>query len=239
MIKNRIFFNFFAETDFKTVFVLLTIPVLTSTSWYIQDFAENLQFIPFRVNRFYTIIFLDIVLYLIIPVLINKLIFRQSLKSSGINFNSFRKYRYILLLLFLFIPVSWIISANYSASYLDYYIHSKYNSVPVAFYFIIMFFYVFSWEYFWRGFVLFNLEKKLGVYAIFIQTIPFVMMHFGKPWYETYSSILGGILLGYLALKTRSFIYGFILHYLLIAIIEIFILYRFFYDNQYVNFRLF
>ena len=43
--------------------------------------------------------------------------------------------------------------------------------------------------------------------------IPFVILHNGKPELETFSAILGGIALGILAFRTRSFLYGVIVHF--------------------------
>lgn len=74
--------------------------------------------------------------------------------------------------------------------------------------------YMFSWEFFFRGFMLFGLEKRFGNYSILIQTIPFAVMHFSKPLPEALGSIIAGILLGVLALETRSFIYGAAIHWL-------------------------
>ena len=74
--------------------------------------------------------------------------------------------------------------------------------------------YMFSWEFFFRGFMLFGLEKRFGNYSILIQTIPFAVMHFSKPLPEAMGSIVAGILLGVLALETRSFIYGALIHWL-------------------------
>jgi membrane protease YdiL (CAAX protease family) len=67
-------------------------------------------------------------------------------------------------------------------------------------------------EYFYRGFLLFSLERFLGVYAVFVMVIPYCMMHFGKPFVETLAAIPAGIVLGILALKTRSIWPGAALH---------------------------
>ena len=60
--------------------------------------------------------------------------------------------------------------------------------------------------------MLFGLEAKFGYYSILIQMIPFVILHNGKPMPETFGAILGGIALGLLAFRTRSFLYGVIVH---------------------------
>ena len=74
--------------------------------------------------------------------------------------------------------------------------------------------YMFSWEFFFRGYMLFGLEKRFGNYSILIQTIPFAVTHFSKPLPEALGSIIAGVLLGVLALETRSFIYGAAIHWL-------------------------
>ena len=73
-------------------------------------------------------------------------------------------------------------------------------------------FYFFAWEYFCRGFLLFSLEKRFGSFAVVLQMVPFVMAHIGKPELEVYSSILGGLVLGVLAIRTRSMWPCFLIH---------------------------
>jgi len=59
---------------------------------------------------------------------------------------------------------------------------------------ITWFYYIYIWEFFFRGFILFALVKKVGVVrAIFIQAIIFSFAHLGKPELEVYSSLIGGI----------------------------------------------
>jgi hypothetical protein len=68
-------------------------------------------------------------------------------------------------------------------------------------------------EAFFRGFLVFGLYPKLGVYAVPVMVIPYTMIHFGKPAPETFAAILAGFILGYLALKSRSFLWGWMLHW--------------------------
>jgi membrane protease YdiL (CAAX protease family) len=69
-----------------------------------------------------------------------------------------------------------------------------------------------GWEFFFRGYLLFSLEPKLGAVAIAVQTVPFALMHLGKPFPEALGSIFAGLFLGMLALRTRSIWYGAALH---------------------------
>ena len=43
--------------------------------------------------------------------------------------------------------------------------------------------------------------------------IPYVMIHFGKPYPETFAAIVAGVLLGWMALRSRSFLWGAALHW--------------------------
>jgi hypothetical protein len=77
-----------------------------------------------------------------------------------------------------------------------------------------------GWEFFWRGYSLFGLKSKFGYYSIFIQMIPFFILHKGKPEVELFASIFAGLILGVQALRSRSFIYCWLLHWLVMFSID-------------------
>ena len=68
-------------------------------------------------------------------------------------------------------------------------------------------------EAFFRGFLVFTLERRFGFGAVFVMTVPYTMLHFGKPMPEAFGAIFAGVILGYMALRTRSFYGGILLHY--------------------------
>lgn len=72
-----------------------------------------------------------------------------------------------------------------------------------------------GWEFFFRGFLLFALYRACGPLALLLQAVPFTMAHIGKPELETLSSIFGGTAFGYIAWRTRSFLYPFLIHWFL------------------------
>ena len=84
--------------------------------------------------------------------------------------------------------------------------------------------YMFCWEFFFRGFMLFGLERRFGNYSILIQTIPFAVMHYRKPFPEAVGSIFAGLLLGFMAFETRSFIYGAAIHWFVALTMDLFAL---------------
>jgi membrane protease YdiL (CAAX protease family) len=67
-------------------------------------------------------------------------------------------------------------------------------------------------EFFFRGFMCFTLEKDFGLGAIAVMTVPYCMIHYHKPLPEALGAIIAGIVLGWLALKTRSIWGGVLLH---------------------------
>jgi len=67
-------------------------------------------------------------------------------------------------------------------------------------------------EFFFRGFLLFLLERRLGVGAVALSVVPYAMIHFHKPMAEALGAIVAGAVLGWLALRTRSIWGGVALH---------------------------
>jgi membrane protease YdiL (CAAX protease family) len=82
---------------------------------------------------------------------------------------------------------------------------------------------MFTWEFLCRGYLLFAFERRVGgAAAIAIQTIPFAVMHVGKPGPEAIGAIIAGIVLGIIALRNRSFIPGTILHWSVAVTLDLF-----------------
>lgn len=74
--------------------------------------------------------------------------------------------------------------------------------------------YMLSWEFFFRGFLTFGLARRFGQTAsLLTQTLAFGVMHYGKPLPEMLGSFVAGYILGWLALRARSFYPGFALHW--------------------------
>ncbi len=83
------------------------------------------------------------------------------------------------------------------------------------------FVYIISFEYFFRGFILFESAKIFGNNALVVTLLPYIMIKFGKPPIEIYTAILVGLALSYMTLKTRSFWYAAIAHGLLATIVDV------------------
>jgi len=69
-----------------------------------------------------------------------------------------------------------------------------------------------SLEFFFRGFILQGLRRALGANALFVMIVPYCMIHYGKPMPETLGAIGAGLILGTLAMRTRSIWGGVMIH---------------------------
>lgn len=76
-------------------------------------------------------------------------------------------------------------------------------------------------ESFFRGVLVLGLSKYVGSASILIAAVPYTMIHFVKPPAEALASIIGGFVLGYLALRTRSIVWGIALHIAVAATMDI------------------
>ncbi|MET0391057.1 MAG: CPBP family intramembrane glutamic endopeptidase [Polyangiales bacterium] len=81
-------------------------------------------------------------------------------------------------------------------------------------------------EVFFRGFLIFALARWIGSLAIFVMIIPYAMIHFSKPMAECFGSILAGIALGTVALRTRSIVGGVLVHCVVAWSMDLLALYR-------------
>ncbi|TMQ14771.1 MAG: CPBP family intramembrane metalloprotease [Deltaproteobacteria bacterium] len=69
-----------------------------------------------------------------------------------------------------------------------------------------------SLEFFFRGFILHGLRPALGANAVFVMLVPYCMIHYHKPLRETLGAIGAGLILGTLAMRTRSIWGSVLLH---------------------------
>jgi uncharacterized protein len=90
---------------------------------------------------------------------------------------------------------------------------------------LIYFVQFFGLEFFFRGFLVHSLKRSLGLYSIFVMTVPYCMIHFGKPPAETISAIAAGIFLGWLSYRNGSIWLGLALHCAVAFSMDIFALY--------------
>lgn len=151
-------------------------------------------------------------LYLVIPILVILVIFRENPSKYGFQIGQWRQGLLFVTVfgvgaLLLMLVLSKVPEFR---SYYNPLMTS--NPLPLP---VMTFLDLFGWEFLFRGFLLFSLYEICGPYALIIQAIPFTIAHIGKPAIETYSCILGGTFFGWLSWRTRSFLYPFLLHWII------------------------
>lgn len=130
-------------------------------------------------------------------------------------------------LLAVMLPVIWFASGTeaFQSNYPQY-SGAREDTLRFIIYEASYFLLFLSGESFWRGYMVFGLKPKFGYYAIFIMTMPYCMVHWGKPWPETMGAIVTGCVLGYLALRHKSFWLGVALHFSIAFLMDFFSLMR-------------
>ena len=152
--------------------------------------------------------------YLLIPVLAIALHPGLRFSQMGLSLRGFS--RHLPLYFALFVPVLIaVIAVSFTDSFATYYpFYSQSTRAPFDFWTweILYLLQFFALEFFFRGFALQTLRRWIGTSAVWVVLLPYVMIHFGKPMPETFAAILAGVVLGYLALWTRSIWAGFLIH---------------------------
>ena len=208
--------------DKKVVTVLISTAILLTISWYYTsrlffhlNFYESLNSNPnVYIYEFAYWYLGDFITLFIIPFLIIKLYLKENMTNYGITLgDADAGLKITLLFLLIMIPIIWFVTAEPAFALTYPLLYQARDSWEIFFvYELGLFFYLFAWEFIWRGFMLFGLKEKFGFYAVIIQMIPFLILHYGKPDIETIGAIIGGIALGILAYRTRSIYYCVITH---------------------------
>jgi membrane protease YdiL (CAAX protease family) len=128
----------------------------------------------------------------------------------------------------LMLPALWIFSGDAQAqSYYRSYLPMPGNASDWILLLATLTFYMFCWEWFHRGFLLFGMAQGFGpVVAIVLQALLFGAAHMGKPPLEMYSSFAGGLILGVIAWREKSFVPAFLAHALIHLVWAVLVLVR-------------
>lgn len=146
-------------------------------------------------------------LYFILPTLITLLVFRQRGAEYGFSLGDWKAGIILTLVSILLIaPVLWFVSRQ------DLVMQNYYEPMLKGLPWNTLLD-LFGWEFFFRGWLLFGLGRKFGPEAIWLQAVPFALAHIGKPEIETLSTIFGGFAFGWIAWRTKSFLYPLLIHW--------------------------
>jgi membrane protease YdiL (CAAX protease family) len=170
----------------------------------------------------------DLFLHFIIPILIILLVFRENPRRYGLGIGNWREgLIWLVGGSILMVGMAWLFwrLPDFRAYY-----HSLPPVAPnpsESFWAEVARsdLYMFGWEFLFRGFLLFALAGWFGPDAIWIQAVPFALAHVGKPEWETYSSIAGGVLSGWVAYRVKSCYPSWLMHWVLAICIHWLVVY--------------
>jgi len=167
--------------------------------------------------------------YVLIPLPLWKLLFpKDSLLDMGFRVKGFFSHLWIYALcLAIVLPAMALVASQPDfGSYYPFYKQSSRSWFDFIAWESIYFLQFLALESFFRGWIVGALRKSLGAAAIFAMAVPYCMIHYGKPYLEANGAIVAGIVLGSLAMRTRSIYSGFLVHISVAFLMDILALWR-------------
>jgi membrane protease YdiL (CAAX protease family) len=149
-----------------------------------------------------------------IPAMVMACIPGKRLRDCNLSFRGFTEHFWIYIGLYLAVlPVIWIVSLTP-----DFYnFYPMYPSAGRSWSDLLMWegLYIGQFvalEFFFRGFLVGGLSRHIGVLAVPVSVMPYMMLHFSKPWPEAAASVVAGFILGWLAWRLKSIWGGVCVH---------------------------
>jgi hypothetical protein len=157
-----------------------------------------------------------LVLFVVVPMLAGRLLAKTSPRETGLRLRGTGKDAWTYAILYaLFLPIIWLVSlrADFRETYPFYRPLGAGLGVDFVAFEAIYCFQFFAVEYFFRGFIVLGLKPVLGWASVLVMLAPYCMIHYYKPFPEAMGAIGAGLVLGTLAWRTGTVIYGWFLHY--------------------------
>jgi membrane protease YdiL (CAAX protease family) len=164
----------------------------------------------------------------LLPFAVWRLAFRgDSLRDMGLRFTGIREHAW-LYALFVVAMVPLLLLVARQPDFGSYYpIASTAGRSWVEFvvWEVVYIGQFLGLEMFFRGWWL-RTTRVFGTGAIFSMVVPYCMIHFGKPYLEACAAIIAGVILGSLAMKTRSIWAGVAVHVTVAILMDLLALQR-------------
>lgn len=163
--------------------------------------------------------------YVVPPVLTIRFLLHARVRDFGLRVRGIGRFARPYVLLYL-LAVPFLVVASFSTEF-----QSRYPFLRLA---PGQSFWPYLWcwwalyalqfvalEFFFRGFLVHGLVPRFGWLAVPIMVLPYNMLHYGKPMPEALAAIVGGFVLGTLAIRTRSIWWGAALHISIAATMDV------------------
>jgi len=157
-----------------------------------------------------------LVCYFVLPALMVRLLLREKLCDYGFRFATFRNtMTFILPGIVGMAPLIYFASTQTHFLQVYPFYEPPMDSGIGCGFIVWELMYAMQFialEFFFRGFMVHCLIGVMGPWAVPVMVLPYCMIHFQKPFPEAAASILAGLALGWIGLKTKSILPGAILH---------------------------
>jgi membrane protease YdiL (CAAX protease family) len=152
--------------------------------------------------------------FVALPALLMAVLPGKRLRDCNLGFRGLREHFWIYVGLYgAVLPVIWIVSL--SPSFYTFY--PMYGQAGRSWFDLLMWEGMYAGqfvalEFFFRGFLVGGLGRYIGIFAVPVSVMPYMMIHFTKLLPEAAASVVAGFILGYLAWKTKSIWGGVCVH---------------------------
>jgi membrane protease YdiL (CAAX protease family) len=165
--------------------------------------------------------------YVFAPLLVWKLLFPDdSILDMGLRTKGFLSHIWIYILCLVVVLGAMVLLSRQQdfLSYYPFYKGASRSWFDLLAWELAYFSQFFALEFYFRGWILAALRRTMGASAIFVMAVPYCMIHFGKPYLEAHGAIVAGVVLGSLAMRTRSIYAGFLVHITVAGLMDYFAL---------------
>jgi membrane protease YdiL (CAAX protease family) len=152
--------------------------------------------------------------YVVLPMAVLACLPGQRIADYYVSLRGFLRHLWIYALLFFLISPAVLYTStlpSFRQTY-PFYALANRSYLDLAIWELLYAVQFLALEFFFRGFLLHGLRRALGANAIFVMLVPYCMIHFRKPMPETLGAIGAGLILGTLAMRTRSIWGGVVIH---------------------------
>jgi membrane protease YdiL (CAAX protease family) len=207
-ISRRIFLStpVFLCFALGIIYLVMTLPVYFNKVFGKFDESTTLSMV--------VLILYNLTVMCGLPVLFTKFIYKNKLSQVGLVFPVNKRLAALLVCGALVLIVPFIFYFAKRQDFLQYYgFGSASLSRVLVFEILVMPFYYFAEEFFFRGFLFLNLWNRVGWHSFWITDVIFTLSHFGKPVFEILLCIPVSIVFNILTLTTRSIVPAWVTHY--------------------------
>jgi len=212
------------QDRFVTLAVAITGGLLVSALWRFNQSARGYEF--YLIGNFMALFFA--------PMLVIMFLLGEEPSAFGFGIGESRRARWIALVLFGLLLVLLVPASRIKALQDFYPIFKGFSPFrdsvftddirSLLYGWASYGMYLFFWEFFFRGYLLFGLARTIRWPAVIVQAVPFALLHWHKVPIEFAVSLPAGIILGILALRARSFLPCFAIHWAASVVFDVLVI---------------